>query len=440
MTSDQINENNPNQSEVASLEVAAAVRAMIAARDALVGPTPRPVRASLVTVRGTDGSISTVRARGAMANEQTVGPEQLAVSELEPRCVPTPEAIRGAQEAALAGFPESVQAAARAALEQSRFRTAGKLPVKAYPKDLVRPWPIPSDLPQRRPEVVVSPFPAAALDDPDVREEWAMAHRNAAEARFLMQPAVIKAYAEAQLACEKWDAKERGRKPSGDLRHPVPRNRLDRIVAELTDKQATAVARAERTIHAIESGDVVGVEVDEGFQLLQEYRVAVDGKRCRDRDYSGLRVVTLVLQSELDRKAALQRAKDNRTPEQVEAENVAWERMIEDMVANLPPDSPALEVPNLPELPTHREPTEGELWAVSNAIRKHTRYLERGAQIEAQRLKDAETKVHNRAKREAEKADPEGTAAAKQAAKLSKSAERQRRWRERQKAAKNTTV
>lgn len=175
---------------------------------------------------------------------------------------------------------------------------------------------------------------------------------------------------------------------------------------------------------------MVRVDVDEGFH---------DGEEHTECDYSGLRIARLVLQSDLDRTAAAQRAKASRTAEEIEAEDAAWDRMIEEMIADLPPEKPEVEIPNLPDLPIDREPTEAELWALSNAIRKHMDYLKKGEQIEAKRQRDAETKIRTRVKREAEQADPEGAAAARRVSKQSQTAERQRRWRQRQKAPKDTS-
>jgi hypothetical protein len=274
---------------------------------------------------------------------------------------------------------------------------------------------LPTNLPESRPRVEVPPYPAAGLDDPDVRDEWERAHREAAEARFRLRPKVLRAYAEAQLAWEKWHSARGDRKPSGDLRRPVPRDRLQQIVAEMEREHKRAIALAESTINSIETGDVVGVEI-----------VVFRGKRG-----ASARVPRFVLQSVLDRR----RARANRTPEEVEAE---WDEMMEAMLANLPPEEPELEIPNLPDLPTDREPTSGEIAAFSNAVLRHVKYVERGKQIEAKRRKDAATKVRTAKKREAEQADPEGTAAAKHAEKLRKTAERQRRYRERQKLRKRS--
>ncbi|RYE61259.1 MAG: hypothetical protein EOP20_00105 [Hyphomicrobiales bacterium] len=258
----------------------------------------------------------------------------------------------------------------------------------------------------------------------------------------MLEPKVLRAYAEARLAGERWDAEQGGRKPSGDLRYPVPRNRLEQITQEMISKQEAIRARAERTVHAVQTGDVVGVKVFEGFDVPHqgtddedEGDLEHDAEEHVASNSNCPRFVTLILQSELDHKAALQRAKANRTPEEIEAEEVEWERMIDEMAANLPPETPETEPPNLPDWPNDREPTNSELWALNNAIRKHVDYLEVGRKIEAQRQHDAAIKVRTKAKREAEQADPDGAAAAKKAAKLANAADRQRRWRERQKAA-----
>lgn len=377
-----IDHNDDNQLEASPTEVKAAVMAVLKALAALrpSATLSRPVRASLLNKHETE------------------------VAPVEVRPEPTPEAREAAQEVVLATFPVQVQRAAR---EKLKRLSDGKPIVETKATSSVRPWPFPSSLPMRRPDLEVPPFPAAGLDDPHVRKEWDAAHRAAAEARFLIQPTILKAYADAQLACEKWDAVQRGRKPSGDLRHPVPRDRLRRIMAEMTDRHQTTIARSERTLRAIETGDVVGVSVDGGFTSRD------DGLGIAD-DYEPL-FVTLILQSDLDRKAAAQRARYNRTPEEVAAEGEAWDRMVEEMISNLPPEEPEVEIPNLPDLPTDREPTAGEIWALSNAVGRHMAYLKKGEQIEAKRKKDAQTKLRTSARRTAELADPIGTATAKEA-------------------------
>lgn len=219
--------NDKTKSQCASPEVKAAVRAVILARAALHPRELHRVRPSKITVRGSDHSST----GGRLIESDPPVPTSA------PRPVPTLEALAAAEEAALSAFHPHVKVEARAVLGGLQLRAEGNLPVTPRSTSLSRPTSIPPNLAQRRPDPNVPPFPAAGLDDPDVREAWDAAYRDAAEARFLLQPVILKAYAEAQLACEKWDAEERGRKPSGDLRHPVPRNRLVRITAELTAKR-----------------------------------------------------------------------------------------------------------------------------------------------------------------------------------------------------------
>ena len=383
--------------------VIAAVIAMGKAGRALADPAPLR-RAANVSIRLPDGTFTS----GGVSKATDTSATQAAEKPVS--APPTQEAIQAAQEAALEAFPEDVRVAARATFH-ARLSGKGPETVRTVTRPS-RPSLIPTSLPLRRPQGEVPPFPPAGLDDPDVRDEWSMAHQNAAEARFQLQPQVLRAYAEAQLAWERWVATEKGRKPSGDLRHPVPRDRLEQITAEMRDRHERSIMRAEKTIGAIASGDVVGVE-----------HIDMGGDEAAP---------ILVLQSELDRKAAAQRARANRTPAEIEAAEAAWDEMVERMIAELPPPEPEREIPNLPDLPSDREPTAGELAAFSNAIRKHLAYEERGDQIEAKRKKDAATKARTNARRVAEQADPDGTAAGKQAVKLAKAADRQRRWRDRQ--------
>src|SRR5690606_21767136 len=150
----------------------------------------------------------------------------------------------------------------------------------------------------------------------------------------------------------------------------VARDRLKQITKEMTVRHEKVVLRAEATIWAIASGDVVGVETS---------------RFSSGQDSEEIVVPVLVLQSELDRRAAEQHAKANRTPEQVEAEGAEWGAMLELLLAGLSPEGPDLEIRNLPGLRVGREPTSAELWMYGNALSKHLRYWEKGEQIEAQR-------------------------------------------------------
>lgn len=360
------------------------------------------------------------------------GTEQPEVSGEARRPGPTPEALEAAQEAALEAFPEEVRVAARKAFEVLLARIEGKTTTNRSKPAALPPWPIPQHLPQRRPVFEAPSFPEAGLDEDAVRSEWVAAHSTAHEARFLLQPDVLKAYAEAKLTREKWEAEQRGRKPSGDLRHPVPRDRLMRIMQEMTAQHGIAQERALRTIEAIATGDVVRVEY---LDLMGE-RDSSDRVAGRWR-HGGTCVPILILQSDLDNEAALRDAKANRSPEQIEADDRAWEEMLSRALSHAPEDQAEPEVPDLPEWPTDRDPTKAEVAALSNAVLRHVRYLERGRQIEAQRERDAEVKSRTAARRAVELADPVGTAAAKKATQLAKAAERQQRWRQRQKAGKD---
>lgn len=411
-------------------------------------PAPSPdevnaaMRAVLVACAAVSRQVPLREPRRVMLKHEKVSTGPTPAPPVELQASPSTEALEAAREGALAAFPEPVQVAARELLLAGQFRTPSTK--SGRNRATVRPWPLPQGLPARPASSGTPPYPEAGLEDSDVREAWATAHREIENARYMLEAKVLRAYAEAQLACEKWDSEQGGRKPSGDLRYPVPRNRLARIKQEMATKHETTLSRAEATVRAIETGDVVGVKVHEGFGL-PSFGPEDPDEDGLDHDLDswnahshdpGPRFVTLILQSELDRRAALQRAKDNRTTEEIEAEEAEWERMIDEMVANLPPEVPDPEPPNLPDWPADREPTRQELWALSNALAKHADYLAVGRKIEAQRQRDAETRIRTQAKREAEEADPVGTAAAKKAAKLSSAAERQRRWRERQKTSK----
>jgi len=345
--------------------------------------------------------IAMIKARSVVHQSLTIAPEaKSGAAEL-------------AQEEVLHDLPEEVKAAARAAFEQALQRSQGVAASSSGSSLMARPSLIPGHISRDLPRTEVPPFPEGALDDPDVREEWARAHQDSTEAHFMLEPKVLRAYAEAQLAAERWDAQQGPRKPSGDLKHPVPRDRLNSITREMKGRHKRTIARSGRIANAISSGDVARVEPCEDF---------------------GPRFVTLVLKSDLERREAEKAAKANRTPEQVAMEEDAWDELIDGMLAELPPEKPELEIPSLPELPTDRDPTAAEMRSFVNAVRRHIDYVEVGEKIEAKRKADAATKLRTKARLDAEKADPVGTETAKKEQSLSKAADRQRRWRERQKA------
>jgi hypothetical protein len=145
----------------------------------------------------------------------------------------------------------------------------------------------------------------------------------------------------------------------------------------------------------------------------------------------------LVLQSDLDRETQRKRSTASRTPEQIAEDEADWDEMVDELLKDAPDKEPELVFPNLPELPSGREPTASEVAAFVSAISKHLRYVERGEQIEAKRKIDTLRKIRTAAKRAAERENPEGTAAAKKEVQRNKAAERQRRWRERKKTGKN---
>lgn len=330
-------------------------------------------------------------------------------------------AVEAAQEAALLDFPEAVREEVRAKL-RSLLHGQEVGPARSLSsKHLSRPSLIPPHLPATRPHLEVPAFPAAGLDDPEVREVWAKAHLEIAEARFMLQPKVLRAYAEAQLSAERWDADQRGRKPSGDRRRPVPRDRLEAILREMNSEHERTIERARTDVDSIASGDVVGVEVCDNFEF---------------------RVLTLVRKSDLAREAAKTEVLKTRTPEQVAADEAAWELMIEETIAEdvltgeLQRRTPEANLWALPELPMDREPTASEAWEFVRAVEAQVDYQITGEKIEEKRRKDAETKVRTQAKREAEQANPEAAAASKEEMRLKKAADRQRRFRERQKAQK----
>lgn len=344
------------------------------------------------------------------------------------------EALDAAQELALHGFPEEVQVAARARLKALLDGKGMPFASPARKTCAPRPSLIPA-LPISRPSVDIPSYPEGALDDPDVRDEWEKAHRDAAEARFQLLPVVLRTHAENQLAIERWDARQRGRKPSGDLRHPVRRDRLEKILMEMSARHYGAISRSLRTIEAIASGDVIGVEVHDTLSPPLKNDRRSRKEQRKKMNYGGYRFVTLVLRSELDREAA----RLVRTPEQIAIRAAEWEQVVQEMLANLPPDEPEQEIPNLPDLPVDRLPTRGEVRAFSQAVKRHLDYVDRGKRIQAKADRDAQIKVRTQATREAAQADPEASEAMRQATKLKKAADRQRRLRERRKAAKDTS-
>lgn len=283
----------------------------------------------------------------------------------------------------------------------------------------LRPSPIPAHIPPAPRTITTPEYPQVGLDHPEARKVWESAHLSLAKARYMLEPKVLRAYSEAQHQVEKWEALQRGRKPSGDLRHPVPRNRLSAIAKEMISEHEKAVEYANRNITAISTGDVAYVKIEK-----------LPG--CKNRP--GPTFPLLVLQSDLDRRAAELTARENLTDEQRELEDDKWEQLITELLAKLTPEGPELVPPYLADLPLDRPLTDKEVKDFGTAVQIHVDYVETGRKIEAKRQADARTKVRTQQRLEAEKADPEGTAAAKKELARQKTADRQRRYRERQKS------
>ena len=415
-------------------EVSEAVQAMLRAHSALVRssqPSRSWEKPPVTTLKFSPLNLGSVTPPA----EDNAGPDRAkltgAGAEAQ-QARPTEEALAAARETALMDFPEGVRAAARTAFEVLLARIEGRTTPSVGGGPTLPPPVIPQNLPKRRPPFQAPAFPEAGLDDDAVRSEWTTAHATAHEAHFLLDPEVLRAYANARLAREKWEAQQRGSKPSGDLRHPVPRNRLQKIVEEMTAQHGQAIARAEKVIAAIAGGDVARVEY---FDMMGE-KDSSDRVARRWR-HGGINVPILIFQSDLDRRAAAEEARASRSAEEIEAEEQAWDEMIALALADTTDHLAELEVPDLPDWPTDRDPTRAEVAALSHAVLRHVRYVERGRQIEAQRQRDADIKARTAARRAAALADPEGAAAAKKVVQLEKAAERQRRWRERRKVAKD---
>lgn len=358
---------------------------------------PRNTEASLA-------ALAILKARKEVMDSNSIDPEAKQ------------EAADLAQERILNELSDNdLRARTLTAMERALHLINGTTPAPSGIKLDLRPWPIPTHIPPAPRNVLCPDYPELGLDHPDARDIWEEAHLDLAKAQYMLEPKILRAYSENQLEIERWEARQLGRKPSGDLRHPVPRNRLSAIVKEIRSQQEKAIHSANRKITAISTGDVAYVSIEK-----------LPGTRNR----SGSTFPFLVLQSDLDQRAA----RKNMTDEQRDLERAKWEQIVDELVAELTPQVPEPAPPYLPDLPLDRTPTDKEVSDFVTAVHTHIDYLEKGQKIDDKKQEDARTKIRTQQRLEAEKADPEGTAAAKKELARQKAADRQRRYRERQKS------
>jgi len=269
------------------------------------------------------------------------------------------------------------------------FRTA----LKRGPRPILRPLPSkplqepigprpatssPSQVHQKRPA-----YPASGLDHPDVRAAWFEAHDRLRLYRAFLEPEALRRAAESSLRQARMQAETRGRKPSGDLRHPVPRDFQQMHITKSRSDYEAAVARSLQTIQDIETGQVVGVKVwDDGGG---DHHIERDDNRHILN--TPFRFVTLTTVRDMEREGARVQALADRTPEQIEAEEAAIE---------------ASNAAFLAELEAGPKPT-------GNPFYDRTAGL-----IKAKAAKDTATKERTAARKRAEAMDPEGTLNAKQ--------------------------
>lgn len=126
------------------------------------------------------------------------------------------------------------------------------------------------------------PYPSAGYPHDAAREEWRNAHAAIAEAEYGLDPQRI---ATTVAALHKYDqacADGRGRKPSGDLRHPVPRDYIETTTAAWRARYEARRDRALATIRAIENGDVVGVRFSFTSQQRTTSSYDAEGRLVHD--------------------------------------------------------------------------------------------------------------------------------------------------------------
>lgn len=294
-----------------------------------------------------------------------------------------------------AEFHESATAAARRA-HQRHFH-----PLRPAPE---HPGLAPRNLPLQD-RALVPALPPQALDHPKVREEWIASHEAAHRARYMLRPDILEAWANFDLQTARWEAHQAGRKASGDLRQPVPRDFLKNAKETLQARYTSSLESALSMIETIASGDA---EVFQGPSYGGSHhlvRMSEDDLRIdwslTELENDGLQVVSRKRREEREAATA---ARSARTPEEREAD---FDALMEKMLAQPMPQRVEPNLTGLFPLPDNPDELEG------NVLEAMVGYIAVAVNMAETQHAKALTKIRTAKRKEAEAADPEGTKAAK---------------------------
>lgn len=268
------------------------------------------------------------------------------------------------------------------------------------------------------------PYPLAGYPHDAARAEWSEAHAAIAKAEYCLDPKRIASTVAALHKYAQCQAEGRGRKPSGDLRHPVPRDYVETTTADQRARHEADRDRALATVRAIENGDVVDVRCsfapdrgtqdfyDEGGQLVHNWQS--EAEAALDELFAKPR---LILRGE-DEEAQRRMAESRRISDE---EMAKIENMDEAQITKYLQDCGV----------TPRPPVLywGEAPQTTTEYIAALRYLGKAKKIAAKAAKDAATKARTAARRAAEERDPVRTAAAKAAKARAKAKGRQKNRR-----------
>ncbi len=268
------------------------------------------------------------------------------------------------------------------------------------------------------------PYPAAGYPHDFAREEWRNAHAAIAEAEYWLDPQRLASSVASLHKYAQMMAEGRGRKPSGDLRHPVPRDYIESTTEAQRAQYEAKRDGALKIVRAIENGDVVDVRgsfssrhgtssfYDDSGQMVHD--LEAEAEAALDELFSRPR---LVMRGE-DEADAVRKAETLRV---IAEEMARIENMDDAQVTEYLREYGVTE--SKPVLYHGEKPETLEEYTAA------LRYRDKGRKIEAKAAKDAATKVRTAARRAAEEADPVGTKAAKLDKARSKAKDRQQRFR-----------
>lgn len=284
---------------------------------------------------------------------------------------------------------------------------------KAHPPYDALPW-----------DAECPPYPLAGFPHDAARAAWREVHAAIARAKYCLDPQRIASTVATLHKYAQTEAEGRGRKPSGDLRHPVPRDYVETTTAAERARYEADRDRALGTLRALENGDVVDVRgslapsrgtadfYDAGGQLAPNWQS--EAEAALDELFGNPRLILRGGAEEAERRTAESRRFVDEEMAKIESmDDTQFTRYLQD--CGVTPEPPAL---YLGEVPQTMEEYVAAL-----------RYREKAKKIAAKAAKDAATKARTADRRAAEERDPVNTAAAKAAKARAKANDRQKNRR-----------